>query len=202
MSLTAAAPTPAELARRVKVMPEGIDPFDVQQASLDVGVDALVFTGPPEAAARLVEAGFAPVAFVDRPGNTRHAVTVTGAERGRASDGECSTALVAVELFDPLTDRRTWMPAQAFADRQSGQQLMVFFDPDQRKRLGASGFPLVAAEAVDRRFRAQGWLNRARSHPRPNAQSVRLLERAVAADPEWAAAQDELDRHRAAQSRR
>ena len=87
MSLTAAAPTPAELARRVKVTPQGIDPFDIQQASRDVGVDALVFTGPPEAAARLVEAGFAPVAFVNRPGNTRHAVTITGAERKRAEKG-------------------------------------------------------------------------------------------------------------------
>lgn len=197
MSLTAAAPTPADLARRVKVTPQGIDPFDVQQASRELGVDALVFTGPPEAAARLVEAGFAPVAFVDRPGNTRHAVTVTGAERRRAENGLCSTALLALELFDPLTNRRNWLAAKAFAERQSAQQLMVFFDPDQRDNLNDNGFPVAAAESVDRRFRAQGWLNRANAHPAPNPQSVRLLERAVAADPDWQPAQDALARHRA-----
>ena len=53
-----------------------------------------------------------------------------------------------------------------------------------------------AAVRVDRRFRAQGWLRRAEAHPQPNAQSVRLLERAVAADPEWPVAASALSRHR------
>jgi len=197
MSLTSVAPTPDELARRVKVTPQGIDPFDAQRASTELGGQSLVFTGPPEAAARLVEAGFAPVAFVNRPANTRHAVTVTGAERKMATNGQCTTALVALEVFDPLTNRRSWLTAQAFADRQSAQQLMVFFDPNQRDKLDDNGFPVAAAESVDRRFRAQGWLNRANAHPAPNPQSVRLLERAVAADPEWQPARDALARHRA-----
>ncbi len=198
MSLTQATPTPTELARRVKVTPHGIDPFDAQRASQDLGIEALVFTGPPEAAARLVEAGFAPVAFVNRPGNTRHAVTVTGVERGVDANGQCGTALTAIEAFDPFTDRRTWQTAQAFASQQSAEQLMVFFDPDQREKLDDKGFPLAAAEAVDRRFRAQGWMNRANAHPAPNAQSVRLLKRAVEADPDWAPARTELERHTAA----
>jgi len=198
MSLTAAEPTPTELARRVKVTPQGIDPFDAQRASHELGVESLVFTGPPEAAARLVEAGFAPVAFVNRPANTRHAVTVTGAERGITADGKCTTALTAIEVFDPLTNVRTWQSAQAFAARQSAEQLMVFFDPDQRPRLDDAGFPLAAAESVDRRFRAQGWLRKANAHPTPNAQSIRLLERAVGADPSWQQARSALERHTAA----
>jgi hypothetical protein len=197
MSLTEAKTTPAALAQRVKVTPEGIDPFDAQAASEALGAQSLVFTGPPEAAARLVEAGFAPVALVNRSSNARHAVTITGAERGVGETGQCSTALKALEVYDPLTDRRSWLTAQAFANLQSAQQLMVFFDADARDALDDRGFPLDAAVQVDRRFRAQGWLNRANAHPTPNAQSVRLLERAVASDPEWAPAAEALKRQRA-----
>ena len=196
MSLTEVETTPTALAREVKVTPAGIDPFDIQLASEELGAQSLVFTGPPEAAARLVEAGFAPVALVSRSGNARHAVTVTGAERGVDETGQCTTALKALQVYDPLTDRQSWLTAQAFANLQSAQQLMVFFDEHQREALDDRGFPVDAAARVDRRFRAQGWLRRAEAHPQPNAQSVRLLERAVAADPEWPVAASALSRHR------
>lgn len=197
MSLTEGKSTPSALAREVKVTPAGIDPFDIQLASEALGAQSLVFTGPPEAAARLVEAGFAPVALVTRSGNARHAVTITGAERGVDETGQCSTALKALQVYDPLTDRRSWLTAQAFAKLQSAQQLMVFFDAAARDALDDRGFPVDAAAKVDRRFRAQGWLNRAKAHAAPNAQSIRLLERAVASDPEWAHAAEALKRHRA-----
>ena len=196
MSLTEAETTPTALAREVKVTPAGIDPFDIQLAGEALGAQSLVFTGPPEAAARLVEAGFAPVALVSRSGNARHAVTVTGAERGVDESGQCTTALKALQVYDPLTDRQSWLTAQAFANLQSAQQLMVFFDEHQRETLDDRGFPVDAAIQVDRRFRARGWLRRAEAHPKPNAQSVRLLERAVAADPDWPVAASALSAHR------
>ena len=112
MSLTTPQPTADAIARGVKVSPQGIDPFDAQRSAKDLGAEALVFTGPPEAAARLVEAGFAPVALVNRPGGVRHAVTVTGIERGTTAAHGCGTALKAMEVFDPLTNTRMWQSAQ------------------------------------------------------------------------------------------
>ncbi len=192
------APTESALARSVRITPDGIDPFDLQQALTPLGWDSLVFTGPPEAAARLVEAGFAPVAMVDLGRGRKHAVTVTGAERVPAADGTCTTALARLQTLDPRDGTPRWETAQDFSKRQWAQQLVVAYRPDDAERLDDAGFPTDAARAVNARFRAEGYLRRAQAHPSPNAQSVRLLELAVAADPAWAPARQALDTHRAA----
>ena len=194
------APTESALARSVRISPDGIDPFDLQQALTPLGWDSLVFTGPPEAAARLVEAGFAPVALVDLGRGRKHAVTVTGAERVPAADGTCTTALARLQTLDPRDGTPRWETAQDFSARQWAQQLVVAYRPDDAERLDDRGFPTDAARAVNARFRAEGYLRRAQAHPSPNAQSIRLLEQAVAADPAWAPAQQALERHRAAVS--
>lgn len=192
------APAEPALARSVRVTPAGIDPFDLQQALRPLGWDSLVFTGPPEAAARLVEAGFAPVAMVDLGGGRKHAVAVTGAERVSAAADTCSTALARLQTIDPRDGTPRWETARAFADRQWAQQLLVVYRPVEAHRLDDAGFPLAAAQAVNARFEAEGHLRRAEAHPAPNAQSVRLLELAVAADPGWVPAAAALHEHRAA----
>ena len=111
--------------------------------------------------------------------------------------GKSTTMKMLTGFLEPSAGGARIYGHDVVAERQSAQQLMVFFDTDQRDSLNDNGFPVAAAESVDRRFRAQGWLNRANAHPAPNPQSVRLLERAVAADPDWQPAQDALARHRA-----
>ena len=192
------APDPDAIARSVQVLPNGIDPFDLQRAVQALGWDSLVFTGPPEAAARLIEAGFATVAFVDEVGSRRHAITVTGARRVAGEDGRCTTALAALQVYDPRTDVTRWQPAKGFAARQSVEQLIVFFRPEERARLDDAGFPLPPAEAVDRRFRSQALIHRAQAHQAPNPQSIRLLQQAVEADPSFETAQVVLAQHQRA----
>jgi len=197
LSVQSDAPTEPALARSVRITPDGIDAFDLQQSLRPMGWDSLVFTGPPEAAARLLEAGFAPVALVDLGSGRKHAVAVTGAARVPNADGTCSTALARLQTIDPRDGIPHWETAQAFADRQWAQQLLVVYRPDHAERLDDAGFPVAAAKAVNARFQAEGWLRRAEAHPTPNVQSVRLLEQAVAADPGWAPAREALARHRA-----
>ena len=59
------------------VFPNGVHPFDVAATAYEFGLSSLIFTGPPDAAAALVRAGFAPVAFV-KAGKGRHALVITG----------------------------------------------------------------------------------------------------------------------------
>lgn len=198
MSIQLAAPSAIELGRKVRIMPSGIDPFDLQMTVQDLQHESLVFTGPPEAAARLVEAHFAPIAFIQHPGGDRHAVTITGAKRRVLINGTCGSALTSLRIFDPQTGAHKWQSAKSFADIQSEAQMMVFFDRQSRDKLDDAGFPIAAAEAVDRRFRAQGWVRRALAHPAPNQQSIRLLERAAKADPEWSEPAKLLAEHKAA----
>ena len=192
------APDARAIARAVQVLPDGIDPFDLQRAVQALGWNSLVFTGPPEAAARLIEAGFATVAFVDEVGSRRHAITVTGARRVAGEDGRCTTALAALQVYDPRTDVTRWQSAKAFAARQSVEQLIVFFRPEEREQLDDAGFPLPPAEAVDRRFRSQALVHRAQAHQAPNTQSIRLLQQAVEADPSYEKAQVNLAQHQRA----
>ena len=146
-------PAQRDLARNLPMYPDGVHAYDLVVELERRGWRGLVFTGPPEAAARLVEAGFAVLAMVkDRRG--RHAVTVTGRKRVAAHKG-CSTALKALQLSDSRTGKTRWVSAQAFKASQSSQQLMVIYRPNERQRLGAAGFPVAVAQKIDRRFRAQ-----------------------------------------------
>lgn len=179
------SPSVSELARNLPIWKDGVHAYDLLVELERRGWKGLSFTGPPEAVARLVEVGFAVIALVD--GRTgRHAVTVTGRRRSRDSSGGCARSLEALQIVDSSSGLRHWMSAQAFADTQSNQQLLVFFKAAERRILKASRFPLDIAERVDRRFRARELFLRAKKHKRPNRQMLTLLHRAVLLDPCYA----------------
>jgi hypothetical protein len=191
---------PTEIARLVPVWPDGIDAFDLQQNLKKRGWESLVFTGPAESAARLVEAGFGVVSMV-RDGRGKHAVSVVGSRRLPGADGRCTQTLEALRVFNPRQNRTAWLNTADFEATQFAKQHLVFFRADQRAQLSRAGFPLQAAEKVDRRFRASALIRRARKHGEINKQALRLAEMAVAADPEWDEAVELLARFRQALSR-
>jgi hypothetical protein len=172
----------AAVARHVPVWPDGVHAYDLAMELARRGWESLVFTGPPEIAARVVEAGFAPVAMVGA-GGARHAVTITGIERGATASGACGTALRRLRLSDPTTRQPKWVTAQAFAAMQSEGQMQVFFRPDERPLLGQRGFPLAIAQRFDRRFRATTLFRRSQKHGRTNPQRVKMLRAALVHDP-------------------
>ena len=188
--LTAVSPhsgktiTVREVAREVPVWPDGVDGYDLTVAMAKRGWDSLLFTGPPEAAARLVEAGFPAVALVTHQRRI-HAVTVHGAQRKAAEAGGCGRALDSLLVLDPRTARSTWESASAFAERQSAERWIVFYRPQDAHKLDDRGFPLAIAQRVDRRLRAQALVRRAKKHPQANEQSLVLLQQAHALDPCW-----------------
>ncbi|MEE2756958.1 MAG: hypothetical protein VYA30_09865 [Myxococcota bacterium] len=175
-------PRLSDIARNIPIWKDGVHAYDLLVELERRGWRGLVFTGPPEAAARLVEVGFAVIAVIQGT-RGRHAVTVTGRRRTRDSFGACTRSLEALQIVDSSSGRKHWMTAKAFAKVQSNQQLLVFFMPSERRILKASRFPLDIAERVDRRFRAQELYLRAKKHKRPNRQMLTLLHRAVRADP-------------------
>ena len=175
---------PTDVARLVPVWPDGIDAFDLQEGLKKEGWESLVFTGSAESAARLVEAGFGVVSMV-REKRGKHAVSVVGSRRSMGSHGRCSETLEALYIFNPRQNRSVWLNTAEFESKQFAKQHLVFFPPGKRAQLSTSGFPLQAAEKVDRRFRASALLRRAKKHGEINKQSLRLAERAVAADPQW-----------------
>ena len=110
------APTESTLARSVASPQTASTPSTCSRRSA-TGWDSLT-TGPPEAAARLVEAGFAPVAMVDLGRGRKHAVTVTGAERS-PHDGTRTTALARLQTIDPRDGPRAGRP-RSTSPRASG----------------------------------------------------------------------------------
>jgi hypothetical protein len=182
----------AAFARDLVIAADGADLFDLQRALADHGYDSLVFTGPPEAGARLVEAGFAPVAFVSR-GAARHAVVLQGIRRERAAGGACG-AVASVDVMDPADGAKHSLTAAEFAAQQSAEQWLVVFGRNERAALAAKGFPLAAAEAVNRRFRAGALLRRAQAHGAPTADALSLLDAAIAEDPTWNEPRDQRAR--------
>jgi hypothetical protein len=191
---------PTEIARLVPVWPDGIDAFDLQQNLKKRGWESLVFTGPAESAARLVEAGFGVVSMV-RDGRGKHAVAVVGSKRTVNSEGRCGSDLAALRIFNPRLNKHSWRTTEDFEAAQFAQQHIVFFRAEQRSQLTKAGFPIKAAEKVDRRFRASALIRRARKHGEINKQALRLAEMAVAADPEWDQAVELLARFRQALTR-
>ena len=182
----------ASFAREIVVAADGADLFDLQRALADHGYDSLVFTGPPEAGARLVEAGFAPVAVVSRSG-ARHAIVLQGIRRERAPGGACGV-VASVEVMDPADGAKHALTVAEFAAWQSAEQWLVVFGRDERAALASRGFPLAAAEAVNRRFRSGALLRRARAHGAPTPDALSLLDAAVAEDPTWNEPRDQLSR--------
>jgi hypothetical protein len=188
---------PAALARAIPLGRAGEDPFDLQEALKPQGWDTLVFQGSTEQAARLVEAGFSPVMLVDEDG-TPHAVAVVGVRRVQAPDGRCVGAAADLAIVDPRVGALRWTPAADLARQQHAERMLVSFEPTAWSALDDAGFPLGAATRADRRYRASSLMARARARPSPDAGSVALLERAVAADPAWSEPRDLLEVHRQA----
>lgn len=186
-------PTHRDLSRALPIWPDGVHAFDLAKELERRGWGALIFTGPPEAIARLVEAGFGVIAMITSE-RGRHSVAVTGVERlpDSKQPDQCGRALYRLLINDPNQSCAEWVTARDFAARQSEQQAMVIFKPEQRAKLSAKRFPLAIAERVDRRFRAQTLYERALKHPKPNPQQRALLMSAVKLDPCFAPPRGQL----------
>ena len=184
ISVHEAPPSHRELSRSLPIWSDGVHAYDLITELEHRGWSALVFTGPPEAIARLIEAGFGVIAFIKSP-QGRHSVAVTGVERAPDPQNptQCGRALYKLLVSDPNQAHTQWITAQAFKERQSEQQAIVIFKPDQREKLGAHGFPTHIAQRLDRRFRSQTLHERARKHKRPNLQQRTLLIKSVTLDP-------------------
>ena len=94
------------------------------------------------------------MALVTRSGNSRHAVTVTGAERGVDESGQCTTALKALQVMTPsptvsLGSRPRPSPTSSLPSSSWSSST------NTSAALDEWGFPVDAAVQVDRRFRAQ-----------------------------------------------
>lgn len=180
MSARGEAPSLRDLARSVVVHKDGVDLYDLQRELATRGWGSLVFTGPPEAGARLVEARHAPVVFVHGPSG-RHAWTLVGVRRAVSAEG-CGS-LTGLQVVDPTDASQRWVSPDDLVRAQDGEQWLVAFPEAARDTLDDARFPVAAAEAVDRRFRAGALVRMASSHP-PSAPDARhLLEQAVAVDP-------------------
>ena len=186
MVISAHEPPPAHraLSRTLPIWPDGVHAYDLVTELERRGWEALIFTGPPEAIARLVEAGFGVIAMVKSSAG-RHSVAITGVQR--LADPEhpktCGRALHKLWVSDPNQAQARWETARAFEARQSEQQAIVIYRPEQSDQLGARGFPTAVARRLDRRFRAQTLYERALRHERPNLQQRTLLIKAVTLDP-------------------
>ena len=164
--------TVREWARELPLWPDGLHWFDVATLMEKKGSKALLFTGPPEAAARLVESGFPVVARTTENGQG-HAVTIHGVERVQITS-ECGP-VARVLVMNPTEGKSTWLSARAFEARQSGQRLMLLYPPSAQETLETSRFPLKIAQQVNARVRAQTLLERAKKHGQPNRQKLDLL---------------------------
>lgn len=182
-----ATTTLRDLARSVVVRPEGVDLYDLQRELRVRGWESLVFTGPPEAGARLVEAGHAPVAMV-RDARGRHAVTLVGTRRAIVANSPDAAAptcgeVHAVELLDPRSGSRSWVDVAQFSAAQDAEQWVVVFPAGTLDTLDDARFPTPIAQAVDRRFRAGALVRAARAFPPGHVDGARLIEEAVRVDP-------------------
>jgi len=195
LSARGATLDPAEMADDLPLGKLGEDPYDLQEALRPRGWDTLVFEGSPEHGARLVEAGFSPVLLVDEAG-TPHAVAVVGVRRVQAPDSRCVGAPAALALADPRTGSVAWVSASELKRQQYRTRMLVSFEPTAWSALDDAGFPLEGATRQDRRYRSESLMRRATERPSPDAQSVALLERAVATDPAWPVPRALLDVHK------
>lgn len=172
-------------------------PFELQQALKLQGWDTLVFEGTPDEGARLIEAGFAPVAILEAA-QSSHVLTLMGVRRMQAPDGRCVGAAMELATMDPRTGQTGWISASELARQQRGARMLVSFEPTAWSALDDAGFDVGTATREDRRYRASALMAKARRRPAPDEESIALLERAVAADPAWSVPRDLLDVHRQA----
>lgn len=177
--------TVRSLARLLPVWPDGVDWYDLAVQLEKEGFEARLSTGPPEAIARLLEAGFPVVALTTAAGRP-HAVTIHGVTRSPDGSGACAGAPRRLLVMDPRLGTSTWRSSAALKAQQSEGRLLVIYRPEDRDKLGTRGFPVSVADRVDRRLRAQALMRRAEGHATPNAQALALLRRAVEQDPCWA----------------
>lgn len=188
---------PRELARSLPKAGPTEDAFELQQALKLRGWDTLVFEGTPDEGARLIEAGFAPVAILDAAPEF-HVLTLMGVRRMQAPDGRCVGAAMELAALDPKTGLVAWMGASEIARPPYEARMLVSFEPTAWSALDDAGFDVGTATREDRRHRASALMAKARRRPAPDEESIALLEQAVAADPAWSVPRDLLDVHRQA----
>ena len=194
LSLEDPSVTAKELTREVAMYPDGTGFFDLQEALKRRGVEALVWQGNATQAACLVEHGIPVIAAV-KQGGAKHAVLVSGA-RWSESGFTCGQAPRAIQIMDPRSGKARWLDPDGLDRWLFARQLMAV--PPRKggllKRARQGGFPLLAVQQANGRFRSSGWLRRASRHERPNPQMLTLLERAVQEDPCWPEARGALSR--------
>ena len=170
-----------KVTRETAVFPDGIHPYDLAETLKTLGFEGLLFTGPPEAAARLVEAGFSPIMLL-QAGASRHAVAITGSQRKMTAEG-CSKTLSKLRVSDSKRGQHRWVSADDLTKQQSGDQLLVFYRKADMAQLTRQGFPLNTAQGIDARYRAEVLYRRAVKHVAPNTQQANLLKGALKHDP-------------------
>ena len=171
-----------EFYKQLPIYKDGVDTYDIQNLlSSQYNLDSLTFTAPPEGAVRLLKAGYPTVAMTYKR-NQKHAVTVSGLEFVE-QDGKCTDTVKALGIIDPNVGKLQWISLEQFASMQYAQQMLVVFPPDEREKLDDAGFPTEIAELVDKRFRSDALIRRAKAHGEMNEQAKALLREAYQVDP-------------------
>ncbi len=154
------------LVRALPVHADGIAWLDLIEALPGHGLSGLVVQADAAALRAVIDAGLPAIAVV-KDGPATHALVV----RGYDADGW--------RVLDPAAPGIRRLDRATFADRWTGGLVLLLpIHP-----AGAHPtLPLARWTAETARFRAEGWLHRARA--RPPADALALLRRAAAADPD------------------
>lgn len=153
------------LVRALPIHADGIAWLDLAEALTGYGLGANVVQVDAEALRAVIDAGLPAIAIV-RDGAAMHALVVHGHDDG------------GWRVLDPAAPGVTRLDAAAFAARWTGgMALLLPIHSDKAYRT----LPLARWRAETDRFRAEGWLRRAREVPPSDA--LALLDRAERADP-------------------
>ena len=181
--------TPREVARTMRMHPDGAHFFDLEEALIDLGLAAATTVADIEQIAVAMHRGHVPIVAVDR-GAQRHVVVVTRLGRCEGDDE------VTVTWVDPIDGLDHSATARAFARQRSADQVL-FVGPAGSGIFDA--WPLDGAatlRATHARFRADTLYRRALAHGDAGDQAMRLMHRASAEDPCWQPPRDWMHVHR------
>jgi len=183
------AQTPRDIARTIRMHPDGAHFFDIENALRDAGLGAATTVASLEHVAVAVDRGLVPILAIRR-GAERHVVIVTAFEQCPEDDA------VTVTWIDPLDGLDHRAPSLDLQARRSADQVLFVAPP------GTAVFddwPLPGAaelRSTHARFRAETLYRRAMEHDGATDSALRLVLRANAEDPCWMPPHDWTYRHR------
>jgi hypothetical protein len=175
-------PSQQEVARQVPVYPYGIQPYDLMVTLESMGWQSLSFIAPAQAASRLIEAGFSPIALIKKPDGSKHAVSVVGFQKEPLLKDQ-SLKLTHLQIADPNAPQAQWLSIEVFQAMHQDQHFLIFFKEAERTLLSVAGFPTAIAIQLDRQFRKTALILKANEHQSANPQKQSLLEQALSYDP-------------------